>query len=489
MTALSAGLYSVLSGLAALGGALRRRSGRAPARPVSPLVHASSIGAEHVSIAVLMGSAGTMLTGGVSVIWMSVGVAAGHLLLVAFAVAPLRRSGAYTLSDFAEWRLRSRSLRRLVTACVTITGCLYLMPQLRGAGLTLRVLLGTPVWTGALATAAFAYLAVVMGVNRRSTAVQAGQYWVKLAVFVVPAVLLLGVAHGRQAAAHTVAGGAWASVVPYGGPAAHYTLYSLLLGMLLGTMGLPNLIGRFHMCADGAAARRTGVLVLGLVSVFTVLPLVIGTLARGHAPQLGVHGHDDLLVLRLPVLMVPGPSGELLTGLLVAGALAAFLTAATGLTFTLAVTIAQCAFGGGVGGFRFGAALAATVAFLGCAYAGSLSTAALAAVAFGVAAATLSPMLLLGLWWRRFTDAGCAAGLVIGLTGTVGPALWKLFGTLPGGLAGALLAMPAACTAPLAFVAMVVVSLATPARIPLDAGSHLIRMHVPEGVLTPTPDR
>lgn len=489
MTTLSAGLYSVLSGLAVLGGVLRHRPHRGLAVPVRPLVHASAIGAEHVSIAVLLGSAGTVLTGGVSVIWMSAGVAAGHLLLVAFAVAPLRRSGAFTLSDFAEWRLRSRALRRLVTACVAITGWLYLVPQLRGAGLTLRLLLGTPVWVGALATGVFVYVCVTMGVNRSTTAVQAGQYWMKLAVFVVPAVLLLGVAQGRTATAHSAAGDAWASVVPDGGPAAHYTVYSLLVGMLLGTMGLPNLVGRFHMSADGAAARRTGVLVLGLVGVFTVLPLVIGTLARGYAPRLGLRDHGDLLVLRLPGLMVPGPTGELLTGLLVAGALAAFLTAAIGLTFTLAVTIAQCAFGGEVGGFRIGVALSAVVAFLGSVYAATLSTAALAAMAFGVAAATLCPMLLLGLWWRRLTDAGCAAGMAVGLAGTAVPGLWQLSGTLPGGWAGALLAMPAAWAAPLAFAAMVGVSLATPARVPLDAGRHLIRMHVPEGVLAPAPDR
>ena len=53
-----------------------------------------------------------------------------------FVAAPLRRSGAYTVPDFADARLNSDGLRRVCTVFVLVIGWLYLLPQLQGAGLT-----------------------------------------------------------------------------------------------------------------------------------------------------------------------------------------------------------------------------------------------------------------------------------------------------------------------------------------------------------------
>ncbi len=40
-------------------------------------------------------------------LWYPVGWTAGYLVLLVLVAAPLRRSGAYTLPDFAEARLES----------------------------------------------------------------------------------------------------------------------------------------------------------------------------------------------------------------------------------------------------------------------------------------------------------------------------------------------------------------------------------------------
>jgi cation/acetate symporter len=50
------------------------------------------------------------------------------------------------------------------------------------------------------------------------------------------------------------------------------------------------------------------------------------------------------------------------------------------------------------------------------------------------------------------------------------------------GWAGALLEQPAAWAVPLTFVVMIVVSLATPRRIPADVGRVLVRLHAPESL-------
>ena len=50
-------------------------------------------------------------------LWYPVGYTAGYLVLLVLVAAPLRRSGAYTLPDFAEVRLESRGRAARSPAC------------------------------------------------------------------------------------------------------------------------------------------------------------------------------------------------------------------------------------------------------------------------------------------------------------------------------------------------------------------------------------
>ena len=111
-------------------------------RTVTPRWNASAISGEYLSAASLLGVAGLIMKFGVDMLWYPVGFTAGYLATLLFVAAPLRRSGAYTLPDFAEARLRSRRLRKLATGFVVLIGWLYLVPQLHGAGLTLSTVAG-----------------------------------------------------------------------------------------------------------------------------------------------------------------------------------------------------------------------------------------------------------------------------------------------------------------------------------------------------------
>src|SRR5215208_6323410 len=76
-------------------------------RVVTPRWNASAIGGEYLSAASFLGIAGLVLAFGADVLWYPVGYTAGYLVLLALVAAPLRRSGAYTLPDFAQLRLDS----------------------------------------------------------------------------------------------------------------------------------------------------------------------------------------------------------------------------------------------------------------------------------------------------------------------------------------------------------------------------------------------
>src|SRR4051812_13288924 len=161
------------------------------ARAVTPRWNAAAVSGEYLSAASFLGIAGLVLTYGFDMLWYPVGYTAGYLVLLALVAAPLRRSGAYTLPDFAELRLGSLTVRRLAAVLVVGIGWLYLLPQFQGAGLALRTVTGAPQWVGALIVAGVVVLNVVAGGMRSITLVQAFQFWLKLPAIAVPVVFLL----------------------------------------------------------------------------------------------------------------------------------------------------------------------------------------------------------------------------------------------------------------------------------------------------------
>lgn len=118
-------------------------------RSVPSRLNAGAISGEYLSAASFLGIAGLILVQGVDALWYAVGYTAGYLFLLLFVAAPLRRSGAYTVPDFADARLASPMLRKVCAAVVIVICWLYLLPQLQGAGLTVGIVTGLPDWIGA----------------------------------------------------------------------------------------------------------------------------------------------------------------------------------------------------------------------------------------------------------------------------------------------------------------------------------------------------
>lgn len=442
-------------------------------RTVRPWWNASAIGGEYLSAASFLGVAGLILLTGTDALWFPVGYTAGYLMLLLFVAAPLRRSGAYTIPDFTEARLESKAVRRVTSLVVVAVGWLYIVPQLQGAGLTIRISTGLPSWAGSIAVVAVVCVTVVAGGMRSITFVQAFQYWLKLTALAVPVVFLLL----KQTGADGSLALAEASSNPTGLPAAGlYQTVSLLVALLFGTLGLPHVLVRFYTNPDGQSARRTTLIVLGLLSVFYVFPTASGLLGRVFAPELA-RGRPDAMVLLLPGKLVGGVPGDLLSALVVAGAFAAFLSTTSGLVVSLAGVISQDLLGGSVRGFRVAAALAAVVPLAFAFTTDSMALAGSVGLVFAFTASTICPVLLLGIWWRGLTDAGAIAGM---LTGAIlcGGAL--VSSTIIGAAAPGWIAQPAAWTVPAAFAMMVLASRATKDRVPGTVTRLMTRLHVPE---------
>ena len=165
-------------------------------RSVPSRLNAGAISGEYLSAASFLGIAGLILVQGVDALWYAVGYTAGYLFLLLLVAAPLRRSGAYTVPDFADARLASPPLRRVCTAVVILICWLYLLPQIQGAGLTLGIITGLPDWIGAAAAGVIVVATVALGGMRSVTFVQAFQYWFKLTALTVPVIIGLAVWFG-----------------------------------------------------------------------------------------------------------------------------------------------------------------------------------------------------------------------------------------------------------------------------------------------------
>jgi cation/acetate symporter len=524
-------------------------------RRVSPLLNSAAVSGEYLSAASFLGVAGLVVKDGIGSLWYPVGFTAGYIAMLVLVAAPMRRSGALTVPDFAEARLGSPVLRRVTAVVILVIGGLYLVPQFRTAGLVLSVVSGTQYWVGVVVAGAGVAITLALGGMRAATYVQAFQFFLKLVLFIVPAVwMLIMVGPGvRDEAVHpveftrfghdtevtfrvgvtldvdepttirtdtgetTLEPGPWhvaerthvvfpeGARVPVvrgqplpGGTGwqrplldlqhAGYPLlgtWALLVSLMLGTMGLPHVLMRFHTSPDGRAARRTAALTVGLLSMFYLFPAVYGVLGRVLVPQLYLSGATDTAVVALPAQVDAGLAGTMFTGLLTAGAFAAFLATSLGLVLVVSGAISYDLLPGGLGALRvavFGASTAVVLLALGAI---RLDAGVLVTWAFTVAASTFCPLLVLGIWWSRLTVAGAMCGVLAGLLGSAGAIAATLFGPPLHGWLAILVAQPAPWTVPLAFLSMIVISLR--GRPPAWAQAAMLRLHLNED--RPVPSR
>ncbi|OMC13488.1 sodium/solute symporter [Mycolicibacterium fortuitum] len=525
-------------------------------RSVGPQWNAAAISGEYLSAASFLGVAGLIAKYGADALWYPVGFTAGYLGVLLFVAAPLRRSGAYTVPDFAEFRLGSARLRKVAMLVVVVICLFYLAPQYQGAGLALKTLLGVPVWIGPLLVAAIVITNVVAGGMRSITFVQAFQYWLKLTAIAVPTLALLGLfisdggelggplpptvqqqttvqvetevevqviapagitvsgdLDGRHVGSATItapgqhtlgagttltlAAGAATPVVAgtpgtgsewiasgggLGGRHPLYQVLSIIVATFLGTMGLPHVLVRFYTNPDGRAARRTALAVVALLSVFYLFPILLGVFSRLYVPQLLITGTADAAVLLAPGAAVGGIGGQLLAALVAAGAIAAFLATSSGLLISVAGALATDVLRGRVRDFRIAAVIGGLIPIPLSLMVSGLELSRSVGLAFAVAASTLCPLLVLGIWWRGLTAIGAACGLVVGGCVCGGAALAAITGGVDddvlGGWPAVMVGYPAAVSVPLAFLTMIVVSLFT--RPTPGVAQIFARMHVPE---------
>jgi cation/acetate symporter len=142
--------------------------------------------------------------------------------------------------------------------------------------------------------------------------------------------------------------------------------------------------------------------------------------------------NNDILVLASPEIAgLPAP----VVGLVAAGGLAAALSTASGLLLVISSSIANDVYYKRINHAASEARqlLVGRIAMAGAILvAGYLGinppgfVAQVVALAFGLACASFFPVLVLGIFWKRCTAAGAAAGMLVGLGTTLAYMLWTI---------------------------------------------------------------
>jgi cation/acetate symporter len=285
--------------------------------------------------------------------------------------------------------------------------------------------------------------------------------------------------------------------------------FSMVLALVLGTMGLPHIMNRYYTNPSGRVARWTTVWVLAFVAAFYILATLAGvagrTMLKAYAaadPVVASLTVDGLLKVTDQLMPLLGRvlAGEFGLGYVAAGAFAAMFSTIGGLLMASAaswghdvyeqfinpnapewkkVAVGKAAV---VGMALFSLLVGLGIPAIGLDQAYPSLIAMMVTWAFAVSAGSFVPMFITSLWWKRATLRGALAGMAAGGGLTV---LFIVFNILrqtgavpPTSLLGTLgtLTFPTVFTVPLGLLVIVAVSLLDP-KLPTNVEEIWLRIH------------
>ncbi|MEJ5337502.1 MAG: sodium:solute symporter family protein [Thermus sp.] len=450
-------------------------------RGVPPVANGAATAADWMSGASYISMAGLISFLGYDGAVYLMGWTGGYVLLALLFAPYLRKYGKYTVPEFVGDRYYSNLARVVAIISAIFVSFVYMVPQLRGVGIVLSRYLGVDVATGVWAAVLVTAFIAVIGGMKGITWTQVAQYAVLITAYLIMGIALSNLLTGNpipqlsftfsdfavRLSQLQVELGFKEYVAPFQNLSALNVLL-ITLTLMVGTAGLPHVIIRFYTVPKASDARwSAGWALLFIGLLYTTAPAVavfskynlLNTLANkpleevrqidwvakwektgllkfedkngdgilqmsGQADANEVTIDRDIIVLSTPEVAKLAP---FIVGLVAAGGLAAALSTAAGLLIVIASAISHDLYTRMINpqaseGTKLTIArvIIALVVILAAPFGINPPAfiAQLVAFAFGLAASTFFPALLLGIFDRRMNMQGAVAGMVVGLVFT-----------------------------------------------------------------------
>jgi Na+(H+)/acetate symporter ActP len=360
----------------------------------------------------------------------------GGYVLLALLLAPyLRKFGHFTVPDFVGDRFDSNLARIVAVICALFISFIYVAGQMRGVGVVFSRFLEVDINVGVFIGMAIVFVYATLGGMKSITWTQVAQYWVLITAFLVAAISIAIKLTGIPIP--SLAMGATAESLPEWYESWERT------GLIL---WFDDGDGRVHYSNgdDNEIFRNGGLSASELLELQRGHGAWIesdgarGADARPMLRSMGLSGPDqDIIVLATPEM---AELASWIVALIAAGGLAAALSTASGLLLVISSAVAHDLFYRVVNPAASEAqrllvgrtviAFAVVIAGLFGIYPpGFVSQ--VVAFAFGLAAASLFPVLIMGIFSKRVGTVPAVAGMIVGISFTAGYIYASVYGGMP----------------------------------------------------------
>ena len=466
---------------------------------VSPLANGMATAADWMSAASFISMAGLISFMGYDGTVYLMGWTGGYVLLALLLAPYLRKFGKFTVPDFIGERYYSKTARIVAVLCALLVSFTYVAGQMRGVGVVFSRFLEVDINTGVIIGMIIVLFYAVLGGMKGITYTQVAQYCVLIFAFMVPAIFIsiqmtgnpipqLGMgAKGADGVYLLKKLNGLSTELGFAeytkGSKSMIDVFAITFALMVGTAGLPHVIVRFFTVKRVRDARKSaGLALLFIAILYTAAPAVavfartnlINTVsgqAYSSMPQwfsnwektgllkFNDKNEDGLiqyvadaqlneLVVDRDIMVLANPEIANLPAwviaLVAAGGLAAALSTAAGLLLVISSSVShdliKNVFNPNITEKQelIAARLSAVGAVCVAGYFGINPpgfVAAVVALAFGLAAASFFPAIILGIFYKKMNKEGAIAGMVVGISLMLFYMLKFKFGIFDGGKA------------------------------------------------------
>lgn len=348
------------------------------------------------------------------------GAVVGFPLASILVAKPLRNFGKFTITDFLSFRYPHAVVRYLVPMLIVVAFTIYIVAQLKAAGITAEALLGIPYNTALT-------LATVVFITYVSFGGMVAITWTDVIQGVLMVIVVLGTALVltlRVGSPFEIMSRATA-VAPELGQVSHMPVSGYLGYFIIWATAIPvipHIVMRVFTAKDAQSARLSLNLSMLVYSVM-ILAAVLAIVPVGRIDFPGLQDADELFLRVMETQFPP-----LIRGIAVAAVLAAVMSTTDALLLACSSAIAHDLLGNALSGrasertmslVRVGSAWLVGIVALLWAFNPPELISEFYTAGVGILSASLFVPTIAGLWWKKANLPGGVGAVVSGATAYV----------------------------------------------------------------------